>query len=102
MPKRARKNAEFGLWVKQGRSASGKTQKELADEAAITQQGWSRLEQGFVPTKDELARICVALDRPQQEAETILAATNKVDERARILEEEFSNFRQWLIERPKP
>jgi transcriptional regulator with XRE-family HTH domain len=103
MPKRARRSPEFGRWVRDAREASNQNQQQLASRASLTQQYLSRIEsQGLVPTNEELANLCKALGRTEQEAQEILAVATVSDERGRLLEKEFSNFRKWLLKRSKP
>src|SRR6266436_3177610 len=102
MPKRARKSPESGQWVKRARLACGKSQKDLADEASLKQQYWSKIEVGMVPSEDELARICHVLGKAEQEAQKILGIVTKSDELEHRLEEEFTAFKNWLIGLPPP
>ncbi|MGH8056864.1 MAG: helix-turn-helix domain-containing protein, partial [Candidatus Entotheonellia bacterium] len=47
----------------------GKTQKEMAAAAELSQQDWSRIErEGWVPPDNELVRLCRAIDKPVSEA----------------------------------
>jgi transcriptional regulator with XRE-family HTH domain len=103
MPRRVRKSPEFGRWVKQARLDCGKNQQQLADSASVSQQYWSKIElQGLVPTPEQLASICKALGKSEEEAQEILGTITEIDERARMLEKEFAGFQQWLIRRPQP
>lgn len=102
MPKRTRRNTEFGEWVRGSRLVRGQSQEQIAGAAQISQQRWSKIEKGLVPTKQELARICNALGKTEAEADQILGATSPIDQRARILQDEFWKFRQTLVDREGP
>ncbi|HEX3100006.1 MAG TPA: helix-turn-helix transcriptional regulator [Patescibacteria group bacterium] len=76
MPKRVRRDPEFGDWLKRSRSQAGKSQLEAAQELSIKQPYWSKIEiQGLIPPDDVLEKICIYLGRPLEEIESFLSST---------------------------
>ncbi|MCY3713528.1 MAG: helix-turn-helix transcriptional regulator [Gemmatimonadetes bacterium] len=56
-----RQMAELALKIALARDKSGKSQKDVAREARITQQQLSRLENGFRCNVNTLLKVCKAL-----------------------------------------
>src|SRR5512132_3779294 len=69
----------FGDLLRRSRVAAGLTQEELAERAGVSTRGISDLERGArgLPRKDTLQLLLQALDLPERDSATLVAAAHR-------------------------